>query len=209
MATGVNGNGLSGAEAYDERTVDASPMDQLASADFNAVQDGIIDVSAALDEAKGEICPSRRATCNDGDSPLPTQDGGVIVWFEVVTNGTTPVTIDNNIDWRDRWVEVSYFVALAASSPQPGDALDYALQGDLQSDSAACHRLFYSGAGNDGTHGLDHGAYFNPSSGSLPDSLNLHAKATGGGLAIMKNATTAGDYILFGCAKASPPQNHH
>lgn len=153
MPTGAEGNGLTDLDAYITRTNTWAAGDQVGSADLNAIQDGIIDVSNAVDELAGLVAVSRTGTRNLGDSPQPAEDGGGEVWVEAESNGATIIALDTSIDWRDRFVVVQGICAITSSTVFPGSGGDDAVLADLTdttSSGTAINSFFYSQQGHSG-----------------------------------------------------------
>lgn len=207
MSTGANGNGITEPDAYTSRTKTWAAGQQVASADLNTIQDGIIDVSEAVDDLAAETGVSRICSGNQGDSPAPTPDGGGVIWIEMTTNGTTDVVVDDSIDWRDR-VIVAEGLLLGEtpySANMPGGANDDDTDYDLTgSGSGEIHRILYTEAGQDGTNN-------NPAVAVVrqTDEVRLFARDTDGKLCLVKNGTSDSyETIFWGCVKFSPDQGH-
>jgi len=184
--------------------------DQVASADLNAIQDGVIGGNTSMDllvdelEAQGE--ENQTATENQADSPAPNVGGAKTVWVEKSTNGTTLVLLDDSVDWRDRICIITGFVVAAASAP--GGANDNVLEYNLEGGLATIHAVIYTEAGQTG-------AAANPGfSASVPsmiptDTLRIFARDTDGALCMQKSANADGDSVVILEVRSSPAQNHY
>lgn len=153
MPTGAEGNGLADLTAYTARTNTWTAGDQVESADLNAIQDGVIDVSDAVDALAGQVAVSRTSTRNLGDSPQPAEDGGGDVWVEAESNGATIIVLDTSIDWRDRFVLVQGLCAITTAFDFPGGASDDSIHADLTDTTStgdAINGFFYSQQGHSG-----------------------------------------------------------
>lgn len=195
-------------EVYETRTHDYSAGDQVASADLNAIQDGIIDLNTAVDSLVTQLndnaAQASTATGNQSDSPAPDTGGACSVWVEMTTNDTTVVVIDDSVDWRDRYFFVRGTVA-SASADIAGGASDNAIAAAMDISSGdVVDGFFYSRDGQDGTASTE--CYEHTvSAGNV---LRFFARSTDGALCFRRGASGS-NYYFIGRIDASPAQNHH
>ena len=155
----------------------------------------------------------RRGTYNDGDTPEADQYGGGIIWVDgYVPDNTTPIQLDNSIDWRDRWIIVTGFLDRISSAADriPGGSSDQYLYGSLINDGADLSNLalatLFTRAGSTGANVYPF-TYLYVGGG---DELYLWADDTDGSLKIGKNSASSGDLFAFGLQiQYSPEQNHY
>ncbi|HNC97850.1 MAG TPA: hypothetical protein PKW90_17100 [Myxococcota bacterium] len=181
---------------YPSRTRTYAAGDQVASADLNAIQDGIIDCSDAIDALDARMATAISASINMGEATPPDQGGAPeLRGVEVSTNGTTAVIIDSTVDWRDRWITVTAYPI----STRPGDAGDSNLQ-----FSRATHikgdGVFYTGSG-----GTSYNFQFVPTA----DIVEIYADSSTGALKMVKNANADGTQTFLMNFTGSPVQNHY
>lgn len=216
MASGPDGNGLTAPGAYTSRTNTWAAGDQVASADLNDIQDGIIDVSDELDGVVGQLHPNSSATRNSSDSPAPTVHGGRTIWIEADTDTTTVVVLDTSIDWRDRYLEVALMLGLdnsgsAAYYEFPGDTDDDEIYIDLVNTTTpvGLHLFCYTEQGQDGT-ATGPGINWAPGPVIFQDNLLIFARSTDGALCMcLDGSTTSDNFRLTGRVTCSPMQNHY
>lgn len=153
----------------------------------------------------------RTATHNQGDSPDPDIYGGGTVWLEELTaNNTTPVIVDDSIDWRDRFITIQgKILESSLSSDLPGGGDDDGITTGLEDGNEPVHLavgMFYSEAGNSGA-GNDPGWRFRPDSGA--DYIYIWADDSDGKLKMGKASTSNGNqYAVTIKIDYSPDQGH-
>lgn len=128
---------------------------------------------------------------------------GGFMWFDGVTIGTTAITLDSTIDWRDRWISITARIAFytTPSDYVPGGTFDNTLTGHLGQLSGSLAAFvtdflattFYSEAGSAGGGALPHGKLSNVDA----DDVDIWADSTNGDLKIGKPSDT-GDEAAFG-----------
>lgn len=196
-------NGESATTTYGSRVTSFSAGDQVPSATLNSMQDRVITLGDELNAVEQSRVVGRTPSedVNGADAY-----GFVTSTVYVTTNGTTEVLIDDSIDWRDRIVEVSLWVAVKAtpSNYYPGGANDDEAGADLNG-TEGCHAVFFSEAGNAGSSDTPGLPAFTPFSSS--DDLWLYARSSDGGLAVKKSGSASNNFIVMGFVRASPPQN--
>lgn len=197
-------------DAYNTRSNTFSPGSQVASAVLNAMQDGAIAVSEALDTLAGRMPVSITGSGNLSDSPAPDQYGGWTVWCEARTNGVTPIVLDNSRDYRDRFIVVLGAVG-TATTYRPGGADDDAIEAQLSApadgafDSGAISTFGYTQQGSaDGTTGVVKTIYVITSA----TYIYLYARSTDGALMMVRN-TASNDRTVMISVTVSPNQNHY
>lgn len=196
--------------AYIAVTHDYAPGDQVASADLNAIQEGIVSVSDGLDGLADELnavaSPVVTSSVNLTDTPAPDAGAGWSVWCEIRTNGTTGVTVDvaTERDYRDRLIHVQgHFVG--DNTHVPGGADEDAIGRAWSGSGDSINQVFYSGPGTTGSTGT-YSAESTPA--SLSDHVRFWVTSSGGGLALKKLTAADSDYTFIGVITASPTQNH-
>lgn len=203
-------NGILEPDIYPARTNTWAAGDQVAAADLNAIQDGIITVSAGLDFVCQYIFYSR--TCNSNGTsglPNPERSGACEVWIEAETNGVTEIVLDDSIDWRDRHIFVEGWADEAGNLVFPGEAGDDSVEADLSNVTApgvGIHAYFYSEQGSAGTF-ADPGAHAVISTGPT-ESLVISVNASGE-LVMRMSPWTSVEGRVVARVSCSPKQNHY
>lgn len=193
-------------DSYPARTKTYAPLDPVASAELNAIQDGVIATSDNLDVLAAITAANETASGNDSDSPAPDPGGGGTMWCEQRTNGTTVIVLDNSIDWRDRFVILTVYM-IADATAMPGGANDALFcRVDLKAASAAYHEFFYS---RDGKSTATTDASEAARMLLTADYVLVAARNTDGALVLYKDANADGDRSCIIRAEYSPVQNHY
>ena len=147
-------------------------------------------------------------TANDGNF---VGGNGGFMWFDGVTNGTTIVTLDSTIDWRDRHIHVVGFIKQndPASNFIPGGANDDEISGYLEASALAIDistASFYSEAGNAS------GSPTASPSGQIGDfgaeGIFIAADDTSGNLRLVKDAAVEDEYAYSILVMFSNDQGH-
>ncbi len=209
-----------GSSPYSSRTQTMAPGDQVGSAFLNAVQDGVVACSDAIDDIEDNQIPpkleGRTASGNQSDSPAPNDNGAGLVWFEKSTNGTNVVVLDITRDWRQRFVHFHLYVTTDGTYT-PGGANDDKL-----------HYIHVNGPSDSGVGtGSVGGLHFTQDGTAAPGStrpyweftpqlaawvsetVRIFARSSDGALCMRKDAHTADpDIYVTGFAMCSPYQNH-
>lgn len=196
--------------SYPARTFTFAASNQVAAANLNDIQDGIVLVSENLDDLSGRLS-GETATCNTTDAPAPDAIGGVTRWVEKSTNGVNVVVLDTSVDWRDRMVIV-FGSKFAAADPLPGGADDDVAEWNFEDfPYGRVHGIFYTQAGQTGasavgTLGIP---FLYPTAGGVEFAI-IFARDTDGALCMRKNAHAAdGDFYFIVKVDGSPVQNHY
>lgn len=201
---------------YAARTRTYAALNQILAADLNAIQDGIIAVGAAVAtlvaEIEAEAVSSSSSTANLSDSPAPDAGGEVAVWVEKKTNGTTPVTLDTSVDWRDRWLLLrGKFVTTDAAIP--GGASDNVGDDDTAYSLPRywIDALVYTRDGQTGSSSSTEAIRLGNRGGApvASDYVVIYAHSTTGALMMTKTATADADVWVVMRVTGSPQQNHH
>lgn len=189
-------------EAYDTRTHTYVAGDQVTANDLNAVQDGVIAVSAEVDNIAAQKMEARTGSENQADSPAPTLGGAYMTWVEKVTNGTTIVVLDDFIDWRQRFVDVAGCY-VSSSAYIPGGGSDDLISYDLS--SAGVIRFCFTQDGHDGGLGYTPGMDIDLGT----EHVRIFARSTDGALCMRKSAHAVDpDVNVVLRVIGSPQQNH-
>lgn len=195
---------------YGARTHSYVAGDQVRSADLNAIQDGIVDVSDEVEDVEDVQLPKKTVSrSNNAEllfAPAPDAYGGETMWIERSTNGLTEVVLDTLSDWRDRWIVFMGMVSDGTDRPgQVGDInCGHILFGAGSVHSAAASGMFYSGPGRTGA---DYEIVLSPA--GMTDKIDLYARAADGALCMVKDATADADVYLYLKVDGSPVQNHY
>ncbi len=203
MSTGPEGNSLEDLVVPASRVNNYAAGQQVFSTHLNQIQDQILSVGAAVNFLAGQVGVSRSGSGNMSDSPAPTMGGGMSVWVQAQTNGTTVVLLDDeNMDWRDRFIEVAGVAVVVADLDFPGEAGDDAIGEDIN-----IHGMFYSQEG------------FNPAAGTPTASVGLtlttgnrlqvFVRDTDGALCLKMSPFAADNGRIIARVSASPKQNHY
>lgn len=180
---------------YSSRTHTYSPGDQVTSSDLNAIQDGIVDCSDAIDALDTGKLSAGTATANMTDSPAPDAGGAVMAFGRKSTNGTNVVVLDAQ-DWRHRMMHiVGYLTEDAAYIP--GGANDEGIYETLDSSNANhLNDICYGENGQTGAFNSP-GIYRTPT--GWTENVRVFIRNTDGYLCTRKSAHAADPdiYIVF------------
>jgi len=201
---------------YPSRTQTFAPGDQVPSTTLNAVQDGIVGCSDAIEAIEDDELPlkleSTTASGNHSDSPAPNDTGARKVWFEKSTNGVTPVVLDLAPDWRQRFIRLVLYVNVSPNYMPGGssdDLIEYVhVNGGGIVDTESVSGLFFS---KDGSAGGGSHPYleFTPQVGSWTSEKVRIFVRTDGVLCMRKDAHAVDtDIWVVGYAECSPKQGH-
>lgn len=187
---------------YPSRTHTWAAGDPVASADLNAIQDGLVALSDSVDELAADKAEARTCTGNQADSPAPDRGGAVEIWVEKATNGTTEVVLDTFVDWRQRYILVQCYTDSSGGDEIAGGSLDGQIDKNL-SLSDVGGRLFFSQDGHAGSTNTP-GLYVTITT----DVLRIYARSSDGALCMKKSANADPNLHVVGLIKGSPRQNH-
>lgn len=206
MSVGTGGNGLGTPVDYPARILSFTAGMQIPSAVLNAMQDRDVALGTQWEEAAPKLMVMVPASSNTSDSPAPS-GGAIVIDVEATSNGTTPVVIDNTVDWRDR--RILLVLGGGPAAPLfPGQAFDGIFDIDLKSGAASMLKLFYSRDGQDGTGGAGSTLAAGTWTG-VDDELLIYARDTDGALMMVLDGTTGDEAAIMGFIWGSAQQGHY
>ncbi len=209
-----------GSSPYPARTQTFASGDQVPSATLNAIQDGVVGCSDAIDDIEDNQLPAKSegktATGNQSDSPAPDTDGEISVWFEKSTNGTNIVVLDHSLhaDWRDRYI-VLQLGSTTSAAYIPGGASDEQMHqihvnGGAAIATGAVGGIQYLEGGSAVGGARPYFEWTPQIAGWTTEKIRIFARQSDGALCMRKDAHAADpDIYVYGRIVGSPPQNHY
>lgn len=217
----MNSNGLTPAAAYTARTKTWGELKPVDNTDLNAIQDGIMDTSSAVDDLSEKVAPSVMGSSWLAETVTPDEFGGFSSWNKQRTNGVGGVVVlDDSRDYRDRFLQLhGHLIQVDAGgmAVQPGEADDnywptgtVIVGGGGTTTATGVEvepQLFYAHNGQDGTGPTGTAAC------SLGDSTvgkaDLFARDTDGALCLVRRSVGSVELDLYLVVHASPQLNQY
>jgi uncharacterized protein YmfQ (DUF2313 family) len=163
----------------------------------------LLTLAGNMDMATGKYIYAPDVAAGAANSGKFFGGNGGFMWFYGASNGTTAVTLDSTLDWRDRLISVSgiLYTAITPSNIYPGGSGDSVFSGYSINNSGSMDTVrigltyFYSEAGGDGSstpRGI-----INALSVTVDKTMYMYADSSTGDLKVERDIGT-GDEVAYG-----------
>ena len=186
-----------------------------AGGDLTAVEIKAVDsnFSGDINLASGKALTSPDVDGGTANSGRFLGGNGGFMFFDGTTTGTTAITLDSTLDWRDRWIHVNVYARFSATTGGfvPGGGTDTGINGDIEreaGDNLAGDQykatFFYSEQGSTGT-----GSPGGVLQTNGEDNVWVYADSTSGDLKLRKSVDTGNEADFGLLVIFSDDQGHY